>query len=132
MSRKFKTRMLENFREMVKCNQLDYGDEKPKCDEIEFWLDIIEKVQSGKTIIFGGRNLRMINADKYWEYLESKEFDEPISKAILLEENKELKDNNARFIKKCERWLELLKTDGCNSKLMVANDIQAMLEEIEK
>lgn len=29
------------------------------------------------------------------------------------------------------RWYELLKTDGINSKLMVANDIQALLKELE-
>lgn len=29
------------------------------------------------------------------------------------------------------RWYELLKTDGINSKLMVANDIQAVLKELE-
>ena len=33
---------------------------------------------------------------------------------------------------KLERWLELLKTDGINSKCMVANDIQHILEEMKK
>ena len=31
-----------------------------------------------------------------------------------------------------KRWYELLKTDGINSKLMVANDIQNILKEIEQ
>lgn len=30
------------------------------------------------------------------------------------------------------RWLELLETDGIDSKNMVANDIQHILEEIKK
>ena len=33
---------------------------------------------------------------------------------------------------KLERWLELLESDGINSKNMVATDIQQLLEEIEK
>lgn len=33
---------------------------------------------------------------------------------------------------KLERWLELLSTDGINSKSMVANDIQYILKEIKK
>ena len=37
------------------------------------------------------------------------------------------------FIKdNLSRWLELLETDGIDSKNMVANDIQHILEEIEK
>ena len=36
------------------------------------------------------------------------------------------------MIHKLERWLELLKTDGINSKTMVANDIQHILEEMKK
>ena len=43
-----------------------------------------------------------------------------------------LKENNARFIKKCERWFVLLETDGIDSKNMVATDIQKLLEEIKK
>ena len=31
-----------------------------------------------------------------------------------------------------ERWLELLETDGINSKSIVANDIQYILKEIKK
>lgn len=30
------------------------------------------------------------------------------------------------------RWLDLLETDGINSKSMVANDIQAILKELKK
>ena len=37
------------------------------------------------------------------------------------------------FIKETlERWLELLSTDGIDSKNMVANDIQYILKEIKK
>ena len=73
------SKAIEYFEEMVECNQLDFGDEKPKCDLII-------------------NDLEFANTMKH----------------------------------KLKRWLELLKTDGCNSKLMVANDIQALLEEIEK
>ena len=39
----------------------------------------------------------------------------------------------ADFMKRnLQRWLELLETDGCDSKNMVATDIQHILEEIEK
>ena len=44
--------------------------------------------------------------------------------------------NNERQLKKLEdsleRWLELLETDGIDSKNMVATDIQQLLEEIGK
>ena len=43
----------------------------------------------------------------------------------ILKENKKLKSNLAR-------WLELLESDGINSKNMVATDIQQLLEEIDK
>ena len=37
-----------------------------------------------------------------------------------------------RFEGSLERWLELLETDGIDSKNMVATDIQRLLEEIGK
>ena len=37
-----------------------------------------------------------------------------------------------RFEYSLERWLELLESDGINSKNMVATDIQQLLEEIGK
>ena len=37
-----------------------------------------------------------------------------------------------RFENSLERWLELLETDGIDSKNMVATDIQKLLEEIGK
>lgn len=42
----------------------------------------------------------------------------------------EIIEENTNFKTKLERWLELLRIDGCNSKSMVANDIQAVLKEI--
>ena len=74
--------MLENFRDMVECNQLDYGNEKEKCDEIEFWLELIESVQKGKTILFGGKGVKIMNAKKYNEYLEREDVEEPLSNKI--------------------------------------------------
>ena len=45
----------------------------------------------------------------------------------------ELKEEIKKFYQpKLERWLELLSTDGCNSKSMVMNDIQFMLKEINE
>lgn len=41
-------------------------------------------------------------------------------------------NNYEKVKRKLNRWLELLKTDGCNSKLMVANDIQTILKEIKE
>jgi len=35
-------------------------------------------------------------------------------------------------VNKLNRWLELLETDGIDSKNMVATDIQQLLEEIDK
>jgi len=124
--------MLENFRDMVECNQLDYMDEKPKCDEIEFWLELIESVQKGKTILFAGKGVKIMNAKKYNEYLEREDIEEPMSKKMLMAENEELKKENYNFKAQLNRWLELLRTDGINSKLMVANDIQAILNDINK
>lgn len=43
-------------------------------------LELVDKVRSGKTIIFVGKGLAMMNADKYHEYLKMEE--EPISKKI--------------------------------------------------
>ena len=43
---------------------------------------------------------------------------------LLEEQEKEIK-------RTLERWLDLLETDGINSKSMVANDIQAILKEIK-
>ena len=43
-------------------------------------IELIEKVRNGKTIIFVGKGLAMMNADKYHEYLKMEE--EPISKKI--------------------------------------------------
>lgn len=46
---------------------------------------------------------------------------------------KEIADFSKYHIKpKLERWLELLSTDGIDSKNMVATDIQRLLEEIGK
>ena len=129
------SKALEYFEKMVECNQLDYQDEKPKCDLIESELkkaELFDNVASGKTIIFCGKSVVMMNHKKYIQYLDNTQFEEPYSKNLLRAENKELKENNARFLKKCERWLELLKTDGINSKSMVANDIQHLLKEMKQ
>lgn len=46
---------------------------------------------------------------------------------------KEIADFSKYHIKpKLERWLELLSTDGIDSKNMVATDIQQLLKEIGK
>ena len=43
-----------------------------------------------------------------------------------------LKQQNDKFKAKLTRWLDLLQTDGCNSKSMVMNDIQFLLKEIKE
>jgi hypothetical protein len=44
-------------------------------------LDIVEDVKTGKTIIYIGKDLIMMNMAKYKEYVELEE--EPVSKRIL-------------------------------------------------
>ena len=120
--------MLENFRDMVECNQLDYGNEKEKCDEIEFWLELIESVQKGITIMFSGKDAKIMNAKKYNEYLEREDIEEPISKKMLMAENEELKKENVKFLQKCKKWAELLKIDGGNTKHQVLVDLEKFIE----
>ena len=66
-------------------------------------LELVEKVRSGKTLIFVGKGLVMMNADKYHEYLKMEK--EPISKKI----------------KKClkEQAWEIIKKKPCNSGLCI-------------
>ena len=40
-----------------------------------------------------------------------------------------LKETLECWLELLKRWLELLSTDGCNSKSMVINDIQYLLED---
>lgn len=87
--------------------------------DVEFY-STIEKILKAKS------NSPMLNA-----FLEVAIKEEWIRVEIQVIVIDILKKNNARFLKKCERWLELLKTDGINSKLMVANDIQKIIKELE-
>ena len=73
------SKALQYFKEMVVCSQLDYYDEKPKCDLIFKELEFTERMKH-----------------------------------------------------KLERWLDLLQTDGCNSKSIVMNDIQYLLKELKE
>lgn len=40
------------------------------------------------------------------------------------------KEEKQKIINKLERWFELLSMDACNSKSMVKNDIQAILNQL--
>ena len=74
---------------------------------------------------------------KLKEYFNNKKIPETIEDAqeLTVLEQAIIKESR-RVIKeiptKLERWLELLRTDGINSKTMVANDIQYILKEIKK
>ena len=49
-----------------------------------------------------------------------------------IEELEEIIKENQKLKSKLSRWLELLETDGIDSKNMVACDIQAILKEVNK
>lgn len=74
---------------------------------------------------------------KLKEYFDNKKMPETIEdaqeltvleQAIIKESRRVVREIPAKL----ERWLELLRTDGINSKCMVANDIQYMLKEMKK
>jgi len=79
----------------------------------------------------------MNKAQEQLEFFKSNEFYDEIGQHYGFIKQRcevietELK-NYEKVKRKLNRWLELLHTDGINSKCMVANDIQALLEEIEK
>ena len=62
-------------------------------------LDIVENVKSGKTIIYIGNDLIMMNMAKYKEYVELEE--EPVSKRILQAKCEELEKVLNIIKKKC-------------------------------
>lgn len=73
---------------------------------------------------------------KLREYFDNEKFPETIEdiqeltllkQAIIKESRRVVRE----IPTKLERWLELLETDGIDSKNMVANDIQRLLEEIK-
>lgn len=87
--------------------------------DVKFY-SIIEKILKAKS------NNPMLN-----EFLRVSIKDEWIQVEIQVIVQDMLKEKDEAYKKKLNRWYELLKTDGINSKLMVANDIQALLKELE-
>ena len=73
---------------------------------------------------------------KLKEYFDNKKIPETIEDAqeLTVLEQAIIKESR-RVVReiptKLERWLELLETDGIDSKNMVATDIQRLLEEIK-
>ena len=99
-------------------------------EDVEFWLNKIDRTQSGKTKIFMGKGVILMNFDSYLEYQE-KEINEPHTMVVLQKENKDLKENNTRLLENCERWFNLLGQSGINSKAIVRDEREAVLEELK-
>lgn len=58
---------LEYFDDMVESNQLDYGDEKPKCDLIRKQLRAIKCLEAGAILSIKSNNIVFVNKimDRY-------------------------------------------------------------------
>lgn len=84
-------------------------------------LDIVEDVKSGKTIIYIGKDLIMMNMAKYYEYVNLEK--EPVSKRILQAKCEEI-EKVFNVIKGKFIWVE-------NNKLMCGRyaDTEIELEE---
>ena len=52
---------LEYFEDMVSCNQLDYNDEKPKCELIRNQLRAIKCLESGAVIDIKQKKVVFVN-----------------------------------------------------------------------
>lgn len=88
-------------------------------EQLDFYEEI-EKIVNTKS------NSPALNA-----FLKTAIKDEWIRVEIQVIVQDMLKEKDEAYKKKLNRWYELLKTDGINSKLMVANDIQNIIKEIE-
>lgn len=88
-------------------------------------VEIVEKLETGHTLIHHGSFIAISNKgyQKYRSMIGEKRFYEPHTMVMLKVENEKMKTE-------IKRWSELLKADGCNSKCVVANDIQKLLEEL--
>ena len=100
-------------------------EDDAKADILEIKKCCEKALNYDKSLDYDGKYKHILINRKYYYRLEKEE-----RKSKNKYDN--LKKEKARFLKKCERWLELLRTDGINSKLMVANDIQAILNDVKK
>lgn len=95
-------------------------------------LDIIEKVKSGKTIIYIGKDLIMMNMAKYHEYVELEE--EPVSKRILQAKCEE----QEKVLSILKRIIKVKPSDLYNFELVIRgtdeeeNTIKEWLEKDER
>ena len=55
------SKALEYFEDMVSCNQLDYNDEKPKCDLIRSQLRAIKCLEAGAIIDIEHKKVVFVN-----------------------------------------------------------------------
>lgn len=108
-------------------------DKKECCDVIEQALQRLEAIDNAKPSE-ALECWQWINATiPQWVREKDKEHPnvlEPIKQYILKAQEQE--KENKKLKSKLNRWLELLESDGINSKNMVATDIQQLLEEIDK
>lgn len=123
--------MLESYKllDRIRLNNLSEKELNECCDAIKHDLkkaEIVEKLESGHTLIYHGSFIAISNKgyQKYRSMIGEKRFYEPHTMVILKAENEKLKNQ-------LKRWLDLLESDGCNSKCMVANDIERLLEELD-
>lgn len=93
-----------------------------KAQELGKELADVEKVKSGKIIIYFGKDLVMMNKNKYYDYLELEK--EPISKRILQAKCEELEKENTELNQHIKRWHDLLLKTGINSKGTVVDEIE--------
>ena len=91
-----------------------------KAEKLEKELADVEKVKSGKTIIYIGKDLVMMNKAKYYEYLENK--NEPVSKRILQAKCETQEQELAKYKK---AW-EVVKEKNVNvSDLKCCDSVEA-------
>ena len=60
------SKALEYFEDMVECNQLDYGDEKPKCDLIKNQLKAISCIEARAVYNIKENKIVFVNKLIYW------------------------------------------------------------------
>ena len=123
--------MLDSYKllERIRLNKLNDKELNECCDAIKQDLkkaEIVDKLESGHTVIHHGSFIALSNKGykKYREMIGEKKFYEPHTMVILKAENEKMKTQ-------IKRWAKLLESDGCNSKCMVANDIERLLEELD-
>lgn len=122
--------MLDSYKSLdrIRLNNLTDKELNECCDAIENDLkkvEIVNRLESGKTIIYHGKfiGLSRKGYEKYKGMIKEK-FYEPHTMVVLKAENEKIKSQ-------LKTWLKLLESSDCNSKCMVVNDIEKLLEELD-